>query len=307
MYPAFLCTVLFSLSIVSGHRSSRLVGGTEANFWRLTVATLCLGCWAYGFGIGLAGEAFPLFLLSGVVGIGLGDIALFQALPRLGSRLTSLLISCLTAPCGAVMEWWWLGTTLGWKQIACGTITLAGVAVALAPEERRRYTSKELAQGLLFSAVSAVGVGGGAALSRKAYALAHGTHLQIDAITAGFQRVVGGLLLAGICLLVVKRREFRVQARAPAHLILEVSKKKWAGVWFWVLLNGLAGQTLGVSCMQWALETTPSGIVLAIISITPIVVIPLAFFLEGERPTAHAVIGGAVAVGGAAGLALIRN
>src|SRR5438552_11973620 len=54
--PAFLTTILFSISVVCGHRSAKLIGGTEANFWRLTCATLFLSVWAFGFGIGLGGD-----------------------------------------------------------------------------------------------------------------------------------------------------------------------------------------------------------------------------------------------------------
>ena len=52
--------------------------------------------------------------------------------------------------------------------------------------------------------------------------------------------------------------------------------RKTAKLWPWVLVNSLAGQTVGVSCMQWALENTPTGIVTAIIAMTPIVMLPLA-------------------------------
>ena len=87
---------------------------------------------------------------------------------------------------------------------------------------------------------------------------------------------------------------------------MEVSKKKWRGVWPWVLVNSLAGQTLGVSAMQWALETTPTGIVLAIIALTPLVVIPFARVLENARITAQSLAGGAIAVAGVIGLTLAK-
>src|SRR6266699_659840 len=130
MFAAFLTTILFSISVVCGHRSAKMIGGTEANFWRLTTATLLLGVWSYGFGIGLGGEAFPLFLVSGIMGIGIGDVALFQALPRLGSRLSVLLIQCLSAPFGALIEWLWLGTNLSTLQIVSGLVILLGVGIA---------------------------------------------------------------------------------------------------------------------------------------------------------------------------------
>ena len=118
--------------------------------------------------------------------------------------------------------------------------------------------------------------------------------------------MLGGLLLGGICLLVVKRRAFKVQSNAPHELVVAASIKKWRGVWPWVLVNGLAGQALGVSCMQWALESTPAGIVFAILAITPIVIIPFSLALEGERPTVRSLIGGAIAVGGVIALTLAR-
>lgn len=304
MFAALLCTLLFSVSVVCGHRSAKLIGGTEANFWRLTMAAVFLGPWAYGFGIGIAGEAFPVFFLSGVIGIGVGDVALFQALPRLGSRLTLLLSQCFTAPFGALLEWGWLGTTLTPRQILCVLLILLGVGVAVAPGEHLKRTRRELVVGTLFGLLSAVGGAGGAVLSRKAYAISRACAQPIDGANAAFQRILGGLLIAGLCLLVVKRREFQIQARAPRDLVVAAAKKKWRGVWPWVLMNSLAGQTLGVSCMQWALETTPTGVVLAIIAVTPIVVIPLALLFEGERPTAHSLAGGAIAVAGVVALTL---
>jgi len=278
----------------------------EANFWRLTCATLFLSLYAFTFGIGLGGEAFPVFLLSGIIGIGIGDVALFQALPRLGSRLSALLVQCLTAPFAAVIEWAWLGTSLTLLQIVCGLLIIGGVGLALSPGEHLRLTKRELTAGTVASIVAALGGACGAVLTRKAYSITHANGESITGANAAFQRILGGLLFAAICLLIVKRRELRIQKQASASMITEVAKKKWRGAWPWVLSNSLAGQTLGVSCMQWALETTPTGLVLAIIAVTPIVVIPLAWLVEGERPTLKSLLGGAVAIGGVIGLAQTR-
>jgi drug/metabolite transporter (DMT)-like permease len=319
VFAALICTILFSISVICGHRSAKLIGGTEANFWRVTVATFFLGIWAYGFGAGLSGDAFPVFLLSGIAGIGLGDVAFFQALPRLGPRLSSLLVQCLTAPCAALIERLWLGTTLSFSQMFCGLIILVGVGIALAPSEHVHLTRRQLTVGTLASLIAALGGAGGAVFSRKAYLIVHANHQSIDPFSAGFQRLGGGLLIAGICLLAVKRGEIaqlanrwlqehahRPEVNAPTNLPAPGSALKWRRVWPWILANGLAGQTLGVSAMQWALETTPTGIVLAIIATTPIVVIPFAFAIEGERPTTRSLLGGFVAVGGVIGMTLSR-
>jgi drug/metabolite transporter (DMT)-like permease len=82
---------------------------------------------------------------------------------------------------------------------------------------------------------------------------------------------------------------------------------RWRKAWPWVLLNGLAGPALGVSCYQWALKTTPTGVVLPIVAITPLVIIPFSYHLEGERPTLRSLAGGALAVLGAAALAWVTT
>ena len=304
VFAALLCTFLFSVSITCGHRSAKLIGGSEANFWRLSVAAVLLGVWAYAFGIGVRGAAFALFFLSGVFGIGVGDSAFFQALPRLGSRLTSLLNNCLSAPLAALIEWLWLGTTLSAAQILWGLLTVCGVGLALMPSEHAHRTRRDLFVGILFSVLAALGGAAGGVVSRRAFEVARAAGDHLDCGTAGFQRCLGGVLLAGVCLLLVKRRAFQVQAHAPHELVVAAARKKWRGVWPWVLANGFTGQTLGVSFMQWALESTPAGIVFAILAITPIVIIPFAFFLEGERPTARSLVGGAIAVAGVIALAL---
>jgi drug/metabolite transporter (DMT)-like permease len=73
----------------------------------------------------------------------------------------------------------------------------------------------------------------------------------------------------------------------------------------WILGNSLAGPALGVGCYQWALSGTPSGIVLPIVALTPLVVIPLAYVLEGERPSLRSLLGGLIAVAGTIGLTVV--
>jgi drug/metabolite transporter (DMT)-like permease len=243
-----------------------------------------------------------MFLASGFLGIGLGDVALFQTLPRLGSRLSMLLIQCLTAPIGALIERVWLGTSLAPRQVFCGFTILVGVGIALTPGEHLKITRRDKTIGIAFALLAAFGGACGAVLSRKAYALAHAAQEPIDGGNAAFQRIVGGLLIGGLCLLVVKRSA--AQATPLREEQWNATRQKWRKVWPWVLANSLAGQTFGVSCMQWALESLPTGIVLAIIATTPIVVIPFAFVFEAERPTRLSLIGGAIAVAGVVALAL---
>jgi drug/metabolite transporter (DMT)-like permease len=306
MFAAFLSTLLFSVSVISGHRTARIIGGVEANFWRLALATVFLGMWAFSGGVGLSGAAFPWFLLSGIIGIGVGDAGLFQALPRLGSRLSLLLIQCLTAPVGAVIEWLWLGTTLHALQWLGVVVILAGVGAALAPSEHLHLPRRQLVVGVLFALLGVAGNALGVVLSRKAYLVARANEETLDGGTAAFQRILGGLVLAAVFLLLAKRQHVFAAGVKPSPESNATLRDKWRRIAPWVLLNSLAGQTLGVSCMQWALETTPTGIVMAIVALTPLTVIPLARIFEGEKITWRAVGGGVVAVAGVVLLVLTR-
>lgn len=325
MLGAILATILFAFSAVSGARVAKLMGGTEANFWRLSLATLFLAVMAHAFGAGLAGNGFYIFILSGCIGFGLGDVSLFQAYPRLGSRLTILIVHCLAAPFAGLVEWLWLGTTLSAAQMVCGAVILVGVAVALAPTHESHEARRQFGIGIFFAVLGAIGQGGGVVLSRKAYELCRLAEQPMDGITAAYQRILGGVIISGIALLVVKRQfllagagglqpppgsapnpadgDCKSPARAPGDMS---TAEKWRKSAKWIVFNALAGPTLGVSCYQWALKTTPSAVVLPIVALSPLVVMPFARWMEQERPTRRSTVGAVIAVAGAVALALAK-
>ena len=115
-----------------------------------------------------------------------------------------------------------------------------------------------------------------------------------------------GLLIAGLFLLITKRQFLRVPKDTNEPAFPPAARDKWRRIWPWVAMNSLAGQTLGVSCLQWALETTPTGIVMSIVALTPLTVMPLARIFEGEKITARSLLGGAIAVAGVVMLTLSK-
>lgn len=304
MIPALLATLSFALSAVCGHRSTRLLGGLEANFWRLVIATLLLAAWAYLFGQGLGGSGFPIFAISGLFGIGLGDVAFYSALPMLGSRLAVLWLQCLTAIFAIVIEWVWLGTKLSLLEMICGAVILSGVALALRPREHLHLRGK-LTAGLTLTIVAALGNALGLVLSRYAYEVSQRAGEYIDGGTAAYQRVLGGLMVSGIVLLVFKYRAVSRNIRAP-DFSARPSGEKWRVAWPWVLANAAFGMTIGVSLLQWALKTIPAGVVQCVVAVTPVVVIPLARITENERPSPSAILGCVVAVGGTIALTWVH-
>lgn len=303
MCAALLTTLFWSASAVCAARSARLLGPVEANFWRLLLSVVLLAVWALTLGRGLFGPGLALFVVSGLIGVGIGDTAFFQSLPRLGARLTLLLVTCLTPPFGAVIEWLWLGTRLTAAQMLCGLVALAGVATALAPARHLDLRRNDVWGGAAFSALAALGGAVGAVLSRKGYAVVQAAGEYLDGGTAAFERLLGGFGIAALCLALARWRDIRagLLGNGPS---LHAAQARWKQVWVWVAANGLFGQALGVSTYQWALEQLPTGVVLSVVSLTPLTVIPIARVVEGERPTRHSLVGTGLAVAGVIGLVL---
>ena len=313
MLASFLAAFFFALNATCASHSVRAVGPVRANIGRLMIATVLLGLFAHVFGHGFSSASLPWFILSGVIGMGLGDLGVYAALPLLGSRITVLMTQCIAAPLAALGEWLWLGTRLSVDEIAWGALILTGVVVAISPSKSRPPRVKVRAIGLVFGFVAACGQGFGALVSRKgvnvADAAGEAAHNAVFGLTAAYQRIFAGLVFVVLWFLVLRLLNRLPSRPAPA---VNPSGQESAipggmqNAGWWVVANGLAGPVLGVGCYQWALATTPSGIVLPIAAIAPLLSIPIAYWLEGDRPTLRAILGGCIAVGGSIALTASR-
>ena len=295
MIPAILTTLLWSGSSLCAARSAKLVGGSRANLLRMLVAAILLGIWAHNFGHGLGGVALPWFIASGVVGFGLGDVAMFAALQRIGPRLTMLLTHCIAVPLAATTEWLWLGSKLGLPEILCALVTLGGVALALAPDHGTKIPRNVFWLGALFGLLSAMGQGFGSVLSRKANETAKAAGQFVDGGTAAYERILAGIVIAFIFFLFLRKRD-----EQPAPGV-------WPKAWTWIVANALVGPSIGVAVYQWGLATTKTGIIMPVVATVPVVTQLLQWWIDGQRPTARTLLGGIIAVAGVIALGFTKQ
>ncbi len=298
MGPAILTAFLFALSAIFGSRSARVFGSATANLGRVIVALVMLGLWAFTFGRGLSGAGIYWLIFSGCIGFGFGDMALFGALPRIGPRLSLLLTQCLAGPVAGLMEWIWLRQKISLAEGLCGGVILIGVAAALFPNGKTQAT-RFFWSGVGFGVLSAFGQGIGAVLSRKANWINLAAATPIDGGTAAFQRMLGGFFITTLFILSVKR------GGSVNFLVPETGQFRRG--WHYILINGLVGPSIGVGFYQYALSTTPSAIVLAIVATSPVIVMLLQYFMGEEKPGALSIVGAFVAVGGAVVLASMKS
>jgi len=301
MIPSLIATFCFSCSAVCGQRLALLMGSLRGNYYRLMLAVGVL--WLItlvGWVDSVRMETAGWYLLSGVIGFGIGDVALFLAYPHLGSRLTVLVLMCFGVFFGALGDWWLLGTRLGWGLGASVVVILSGLVLALhRPGDPLRW-----GRGLLLAVVAGWGQGFGAVLSRIAHAVAEENAFLVPALSQTAQRATGGLAIAAIAYAIARIRTRTDTPRTPDR---EVSPKFRKNLPFWLVGSALFGPVIGVSAMQWALQVLESSaLVVAITATAPLMIIPLARWIEREKTSPRALIGTALAVVGVVMAAVLR-
>ena len=302
MLPALLTALLFSFSAVFGQRAAKLYGPLRANALRLALACVVLGL------VTLIVDAsrgqpswfsavFPALFLSGAVGFGIGDVGLFLAYPKLGSRLTILINFSLGTLCAAWGDQVVLGQHLAATQWGGVGLVLAGLAMALWPAAGPRRLPWS---GLAWAALAGLGQGFGTTLTGWANRLAEQQHVVVHGISQAFQRSLAGVLVS-VTVWILWARFVRPQPAAGAPPA-KTPGGKHAG--FWLTGAALFGPVAGVSCYQWARLELPSAVVVAVAATSTLWVIPLARWIEKDQPGFRQVAGTVLAVAGIAVLYL---
>lgn len=301
MLGALLTLLCWSISPVVSRLAVLRLGAVRANLWRLVLASLLLWGLAVWVGSNWWGPGLLWFLVSGAVGLGLGDIALFAGYRLIGTRLTVLLTYCLSVLLAGVLEWLCRGVDLTRIEIlGCLTI-LIGTSLAILPGLPLQQDRRLLRRGLLAGVLSALGLAVGAVLARQGFQVqgdlaGHGPWDGFRAgLGAGFVRNLGGLIVL-----------LAVQALVWWRAASAAQSPDWRRGLLWLGLTSLVGPGLGVVCWQWALQTEKAAVVQAVLALLPATVMPLAWWWEGDRPRLLAGLGSLLAVAGAVGMALAK-
>lgn len=295
MIPAVITTLLFALSAICGQRIAMKMGSLRANYWRLLIASCLLGAIVLIFWPdSLQRTTFFWLFFSGAVGFGLGDIALFYAFERIGTRLTILMNLCLAPIFAAVVEFLWLGNGLLSHQWLAVAVIILGVGLSIQPTLTGSNTRRRgrFVPGLIAGIIAGFGQGCGAVISRRSQVAEELAGLHINGISEAFQRVLAGFVVVAI-LFAIRR-----PSHPPTNILDQASRISPRRLPLWLLGSALFGPVIGVSCFQWALHSMESALVLSVVSTAPILLIPMTWYLDGERPPIKTLIGAVIAVQG---------
>lgn len=228
----------------------------------------------------MAAVPIGFLLLSGILGIGLGDTFYFEALNNLGARRT-LLLEILAPPLAALIALIFLQEALSSGAWAGIFLTLLGVTWVIG--ERVPGTDSQainLLPGISFTLLSVLGQASGAVLSRAALA-----ETSISPLWSTLLRLIGGVLV----LLV-----WMPLKQPPTLWFQPLQSKQLLGI---IAITALFSTYLGIWLQQTAFKYTATGIAQALLATSPLFVLPIAV-LMGERVSHRALLGVLVALGG---------
>ena len=289
MFFALLTAIFWTGGSYSGSKVARKTDGPTANGVRLLLSLLF---WTAVVGL-VPGLPWPLlyggccFMIAGFFHQALGDNCLYISYQKIGPRMgilfcmTSSVLGALLLERFIIGGWPSLGQMLGMTTI------LLGATLALAPQERLDLGREALKIGVPVAILGGLLQALGAVTARWGYSLSELPNALEASVVPTFLRGVGsvvGLLLIG---------------RFPLGKWLKKVAKEGRLAPL-IIFSTLMGPVLGVFCYQVALQSHNSAVVQSVICTLPLLMVPVTWIFEGDRPSGRSFLGVLVAVGGMA-------
>jgi drug/metabolite transporter (DMT)-like permease len=291
---ALMTAICFSASSIFFTIAGRKFGPMVTNRLRLIVAILLLGIthWiVFGTPIPLnAGPEHWMWLsFSGIIGLAIGDLFLFQAYIIVGPRLGLLFLS-LSPVLTTLLAWIFLGETLNAANILGICLTLAGLTWVVlesnpngnsTEQNSTNINQKKYTKGILAGLIAAAGQSFGMVLAKV------GLSGNFPPLSANVIRMTAAFLALWLVTI------FQGQVRST----IQKAKNDRSGFPY-ILGGAFFGPLIGVSLSLFAIQNTNIGIASTIIALPPIFLLPIGHYIFKEQITWRAVAGTILAVTG---------
>lgn len=268
--------------------SGRQVGSVVVNLSRLVFAFLMMSTLHFF----LVGSFLPLQAepyrwgwlgLSSVLGLVVGDSALFQAFVLLGPRLSTLVMA-LVPIFSTFLGWIVFGETVTGVELTGIILAVFGVAWVVSEKrsDRTQVENKQYGLGLLFGLGGAIGQASG--LIAAKFGLA-----------GNFPPASANVIRMMVAMVVLWSL-----AALRGHIGVTVRQWRNRKVLLAILAGTLIGPVVGVWLSLVAIQLTRVGIAATLMALSPIILIPLSLILLKERVSLRATAGTVIALAGVA-------
>ena len=280
----------WAASALLSARPAKRLGAVRFVRWRMFLVLLILwpltglsGAWVH-----ISWDQGAAMVLSGLIGITLGDSALFAAMNRLGPRRTGVLFTT-HALFSAALGFIWLGERLGLQAYGGAILAVTGVMIAVAWGHRQQVADPWEPTGNLRTGVA---LALGAAACQSLGALLAKPALTGEGALAPELALTLRVSAAWVALVVVGWWSTKARAMRPSPL-------SWQAIQD-TAISGWVGMGVGMGLLLWALSLGSMGAVGVLSSVSPVLVLPMLWIINRRPPTWGAWLGAALAVMGSA-------
>ena len=237
-------------------------------------------------------EILNTLLISGLVGIFIGDTALFNSIKILGPSRSAVIFS-LNAPLTILMSWFFLNEKLKILTLFGCISVLVGVLIAILGRKTDYSFNLDAIQGkLLFGVFFGIIAAFGQAL---------GSIIAKPAMVSG----IDPFMASGI----------RVSITTVAYIFFSLfykeSKKNLSNyslkLLFHILISGFLAMVLGMTLLLFSLTSSKTGIAATLSSTTPIIILPILWIKTKKAPPLIAWVGAFISIVGIFIISISQN
>jgi drug/metabolite transporter (DMT)-like permease len=267
----------WTITVISFEYAGKKVGSLPVNIIRLVFGFIFLGFTLLVLRgsfipIDASSSAWMWLMLSGFVGLVIGDLFLFQAFVEVGGRI-SLLVMSLVPPLSAVLSFLIFKELISPLDLLGMFITITSIiVVVISKREKKKPFHPNVKKGVTFALIGAAAQSVGLILSKEGMG-------DFNAFAATQIRIIAAII--GFTIFIFFKKDWKNVGKAFTH------PKAIA----FITLGSFFGPFLGVSSSLLAIQYTSIGVATTIAQLNIIMIIPFSIILFKEKVSMIEVIG----------------
>lgn len=283
---ALAAAFLWAIASLMSVKPAQHLGSFTYSRWRMGCTAIMLStmAWLTGGWATVEADLITPMMLSGLIGIFIGDTALFACLNRMGPRQAGLLFSC-HAVFSAILGYFLFSESMTSLELIGSALVFSGVLTAIFFGRRGQANNQlEAIKGTVWIGVA---LGLTAAICQALGGIIAKPVMQtnIDPVAASAIRMITAFIAHSL---------FRLTGAKLSRAIHPINGK----ILFITAINGFLAMAVGMTLILYALQEGNVGMVALLSSTTPIMLLPILWIYTKQRPNIYAWIGAIVAVVG---------
>lgn len=266
---SLITALLWSFSSIIFTEASRKIGSQQLNINRLIIASIMLLVTVllqdFSFSA-LQPQQYYYLIISGVIGLIIGDGFLFKSFQIIGARISMLIMSFVPA-LTAILAYIFLGETLEPHEITGMCITLSGILLAVTAQNSSNSGDKINLPGIIFGFMGALGQASGLLFAKSAFVIG-----EIDGFTAAFIRISSSTILFLPVLIFIGKYKNPFILYKENFSALKLT-----------FLGSLVGPYLGITFSLLAIKSTNVAIASTLMATVPIIMLPILRIIYHEH------------------------